>query len=105
MTNNEQIISQIEEKLLTVFDPEFPIMDIFTMWLIYEIKPDLANSNIEILMTLTSPTCPAWDQIQSDIKNAIRSIFPDTKINITITFEPMRSLEMIKDQDLRRMFE
>ena len=60
---------------------------------------------IEIIMTYTTPSCPEWELIQQMIKNAISDKLPTYDTNIEITFDPQRSLDMIKDQDLRRMFE
>ena len=44
------------ETLKTVYDPEIPV-DVYEMGLIYEINVD-DDFNVEIIMTLTSPSCP-----------------------------------------------
>ena len=102
--NNEELLKIIEEQLQTVYDPEFPIVDIFTMGLIYDIKTSQEQHTIDIIMTFTSPSCPMWDMIVEMIKTAISNKLPDRIVNIEITFEPMRSPEKIKDEDLQRMF-
>jgi metal-sulfur cluster biosynthetic enzyme len=56
-------------------------------------------------MTYTTPSCPEWELIQEMIKNAISDKLPTYITTIEVTFDPQRSLDMIKDQDLRRMFE
>jgi metal-sulfur cluster biosynthetic enzyme len=56
-------------------------------------------------MTYTTPSCPEGELIQQMIKNAISEKLPTYTTTIEITFDPQRSLDMIKDQDLRRMFE
>ena len=56
-------------------------------------------------MTYTTPSCPEGELIQQMIKNSISDKLPTYATNIEITFDPQRSLDMIKDQDLRRMFE
>jgi metal-sulfur cluster biosynthetic enzyme len=61
--------------------------------------------HIALLMTFTTPACPMWDMIEQMTKNAIHEIYPDREVGITITFDPMRSPSMIKDEDLQRMFE
>lgn len=56
-------------------------------------------------MTYTTPSCPEGELIQQMIVNAINDKLPIFKTQIDVTFDPQRSLDMIKDQDLRRMFE
>ena len=97
----ETIISQLQ----WVYDPEFPLIDIWTMGLIYEITIDEDEKSIHILMTLTSPSCPAGDIIEQMIRNAIISVYPEYMLEIQVTFEPPRTYHMMKDDDLKRMFE
>ena len=89
----------------TVYDPEFPIVDIFTLGLIYDIVLDEPGKKVSILMTFTTPSCPMADQLQEMVKNAVNEIVPDWLVELKITFEPMWTLDMIKDPDLKRMFE
>ncbi len=88
-----------------MYDPEFPLIDIYTMGLIYKITIDTEEHNIHLLMTLTSPSCPAGDIIEQMIRNAIISVYPEWMLEIEITFEPPRTYHMMKDDDLKRMFE
>lgn len=104
-TTNNELITIIEEKLQTVYDPEFPIVDIWTLGLIYDIAVDEENHIVKLLITFTSPSCPAADQIQEQCINVINEALPMFTVNIEITFDPLRSFEKIKDPDLIRMFE
>lgn len=103
MTNNKEIIESIEDILKTVYDPDFPIIDIFTLWLIYDIQTN--KKIIEILMTFTTPNCPQAETLQEMIKNGIKEKYTDYETVITVTFDPMWNMDMIKDPDLKRMFE
>lgn len=103
--STDSITQLICEQLETVYDPEFPIVDIFTLGLVYSIIVDTDEEKIEIIMTYTTPSCPEWELIQEMMKNAITDKLPTYTIQIEVTFDPQRSLDMIKDQDLRRMFE
>lgn len=103
--NPDDITTTICNQIETVYDPEFPIVDIFTLWLIYSIVVDQDEHLIDIIMTYTTPSCPEWELIQEMIKNAISDKLPTYITTIEVTFDPQRSLYMIKDQDLRRMFE
>lgn len=97
-------IESVTAKLMTVYDPEFPLVDIYTMWLVYQIHIDSELHIIDILMTLTSPACPAADIIQEMIINVMIELNPTYQTQIELTFEPMWTIEMIKDEDLQRMF-
>ncbi len=103
--DNIAMLWDIEQQLQTVYDPEFPVIDIFTLGLIYDISIDDKNQAIHILMTFTTPACPMGDMIEQMVKNAIMEIYPCWDIIIEITFDPLRSPKMIKDEDLQRMFD
>ena len=65
---NDKIIRAIK----TVYDPEIPV-DVYELGLIYEINIK-DNKDVQVLMTLTSPSCPAAESIPSDVKNRIEMI-------------------------------
>jgi len=105
---NSQIsstVQKLEEKLKTVYDPEFPMVDIYTLWLIYKVEADDIQKNVKILMTFTTPFCPMADMIKEMIQNAILEVVPTFTVDIEVTFEPSRNQTMIRDKDLQRMFE
>ena len=102
---SEDMLPHIEAQLQTVYDPEFPVVDIWTLGLIYTVDIHEAEKTIAILMTFTTPACPMWEMIEQMTENAVHEVYPDRAVQITITFDPMRSPAMIKDEDLQRMFE
>ena len=93
----------IIEILKTVYDPEIPILDIYTMGLVYEIAVD--KNNVHIIMTLTTPACPMGDMIVEMIKNAITQKFPNANVNVDVVFEPKWTVDKIKDENIRQMFQ
>ncbi|MFA7284519.1 MAG: metal-sulfur cluster assembly factor [Candidatus Absconditabacterales bacterium] len=124
------------ECIKTVFDPEFPLVDIRTMGLIYRIDishnqatasdqrdtethaPVLEGErdeegfvsytdqgSIVIDMTLTTPACPAADYLPEAAKNAVQIMFPDYAVSVVMVWDPTWTIAMIKDEDLKRMFE
>ena len=99
-----QIINQIVDCLKTVYDPEFPMVDLYTLGLIYDVKVNESKKIINILMTYTTIACPLWDMLQQLCKNAILEKFPEYEINIEITFEPLWNTTMIKDKDIQKLF-
>jgi metal-sulfur cluster biosynthetic enzyme len=95
---------RIIEKLKTVYDPEFPLVDMYTLGLIYGIDLKIKNKICDVTMTFTTPTCPMADMIMELVKNAVLDVIPDWEVNIIISFEPMWEPSMIKDADLQKMF-
>lgn len=102
---NQEMHDLIVAQLETVFDPEFPVIDIYTLWLIYNIDINEEDTLITILMTFTTPQCPMGDMIEAMTRNAILDVYPWWQVMLELTFDPLRSPKMIRDQDLQRMFE
>lgn len=105
MTTDTNLLAAIEAKLQTVYDPEFPMVDIFTLGLIYEIQIQEADHHIHVVMTFTTPACPMAEMLQEMIINAINEVAPEYTVDIEISFDPMWTYAMIKDEDLQKMFE
>ncbi len=105
MNNTDQMKIAIEERLKEVYDPEFPMIDIFTLWLIYSVDIFDDKQKAIITMTFTTPACPMAETLKEMTKNAVLEILPDFEVDIQITFDPMRTIDMIKDDDLKRMFQ
>jgi metal-sulfur cluster biosynthetic enzyme len=57
-----QIRERVIEQLRAVFDPEIPVNIYHELGLIYEVTVDDAGQ-VAIRMTLTSPMCPAAEQL------------------------------------------
>lgn len=91
MIQKEQIIAAIKQ----VYDPEIPV-DVYELGLIYEINI-LPLNNIEILMTLTSPNCPAADIIPLQIEEKIRAIEGVHEVMVHLTFEPSYTTDRMSE--------
>lgn len=96
MENNETKISkdQIIDALKGVFDPEIPV-DIYEMGLIYDIKTN--GSNVDISMTLTSPSCPAAQTIPEDVKDKVGRIPGVENVEVEIVWDPTWGMEMMSE--------
>ena len=105
MMTNKPLNEQIESALKTVYDPDFPVVDIYTLGLIYSFDVDQKTKKIRIVMTFTTPVCPMADYLIESVKNAVLFVAPDYEVFVEITFEPHRSPKLIRDEDLQRMFE
>ena len=89
---NDKIIRAIK----TVYDPEIPV-DVYELGLIYEI--DIKdNKDVNVLMTLTSPSCPAAESIPSDVKNRIEMIKEINDVDVEITFDPPYTSDLMSEE-------
>ena len=89
---NDKIIRAIK----TVYDPEIPV-DVYELGLIYEI--DIKdNKDVHVLMTLTSPSCPAAESIPSDVKNRIEMIREINDVDVEITFDPPYTSDLMSEE-------
>lgn len=84
----ENIIDALRE----VYDPEIPI-SVYDLGLIYDIKVN--DGKADILMTLTSPTCPTAEYLQEQVQSACERIVGEGNVTIELTFEPKWSPDRV----------
>lgn len=97
-TNNDTLAlkEDIIRAIKGVYDPEIPV-DVYELGLIYEINI-LPINNVEIVMTLTSPSCPAAESIPSEIEMSIREVEGVNDVNIELTFDPPYATDMMSEE-------
>ncbi len=99
-TNVEPIDSAaLKQKVVNaiklVYDPEIPV-DVYELGLIYEITVYPVN-NVYIMMTLTSPNCPAAESIPSEVKERVKEIKGVNNVEVELTFDPPYSQDMMSE--------
>ncbi|HTB25639.1 MAG TPA: iron-sulfur cluster assembly protein [Puia sp.] len=82
----EDLKEKVIEKLQTVFDPEIPV-SIYELGLIYEINI-LPINNIQIVMTLTAPGCPAAQTLPVEVDQKLREIEGVNDVHVAVTWNP-----------------
>ncbi|MBO3700600.1 SUF system Fe-S cluster assembly protein [Roseivirga sp. E12] len=92
----ENLRDEVVAAIKTVYDPEIPV-DIYELGLIYEINVFPVN-NVYVLMTLTSPSCPAAEVIPEETKQAIQKIEGVSDVEIELTFDPPYTQEMMSEE-------
>ena len=90
------LYEQVIRALKNVYDPEIPV-NIFELGLIYEVNIDEMN-DVRILMTLTSPACPAAQEIPGDIKSKVEPIPGVQAVQVEVTFDPPWDKDMMSDE-------
>ena len=101
MSDQEQI--QVEEELKakiikaiqTVYDPEIPV-NVFDLGLIYDIKIFPIN-NVNVIMTLTSPSCPSAGQIPGEVEASVRTVEGINDVIVDLTFDPPYTQDMMTE--------
>jgi FeS assembly SUF system protein len=92
----ERLTSEIVAALKTVFDPEIPA-DIYELGLIY--KVDIKDDrSVDVVMTLTTPNCPAAGELPTMVENAIASVPGVGVVNVNLVWEPMWSPDRMSDE-------
>ncbi|MCF8476251.1 MAG: SUF system Fe-S cluster assembly protein [Pseudolabrys sp.] len=72
--------------LKTVYDPEIPA-DIYELGLIYKI--DIGdNREVKVDMSLTSPNCPAAQELPIMVENAVASVAGVKGATVTVVWDP-----------------
>ena len=100
LTHEEK--QQIEERIIdvirTIYDPEIPI-DIYELGLIYEVKVD-DNAHAEVLMTLTSPSCPVAESLPLEVEEKVRGMQEVKSGKVVLTFDPPWDKDMMSEAAL-----
>jgi FeS assembly SUF system protein len=81
-----RVTDDIIAALKTVYDPEIPA-DIYELGLIYRI--DLADDRaVTVDMTLTTPNCPAAQELPTMVENAVASVPGVGGVKVNIVWDP-----------------
>ncbi len=96
MIGNEEILKQkVVERLHTIYDPEIPV-NIYELGLIYEINI-LPINNVQIVMTLTSPACPAAQTIPVEVDQKVKEIEGVNDVHVAVTWTPPWDKSMMSE--------
>ena len=72
-------------------------VDVYELGLIYDIQI-LPINNVHILITLTSPSCPAAESIPKDIKDRVEMIKEINDVEVEITFDPPYTTDLMSEE-------
>lgn len=82
--------------LKSVQDPEL-MLNVYDLGLIYEINQK-ENGDVEIEMTLTSPTCPMGPEMIQMAAHAVASVVGVGKVKVNLTFDPPWTTDKLSDE-------
>lgn len=92
----EEIKEAVIEVLKTIFDPEIPV-NIYELGLIYEVNI-MPEDVVEIVMTLTSPSCPVAGTLPGEVEEKVKSVSGVSDAVVELVFEPPWSQEMMSEE-------
>lgn len=93
--NTEGLKEKVIECLKGIFDPEIPV-NIYELGLIYEVDI-LPLNNVQIVMTLTSPACPAAQSLPIEVDQKVRTIEGVNDVHVAVTWTPPWDKSMMSE--------
>ncbi len=91
----EELKKKIVEVLQTIYDPELPV-NIYELGLIYEVDV-LPVNNVQIVMTLTAPGCPAAQSLPIEVDQKVRQIEGINDVHVAVTWNPPWDKSMMSE--------
>ena len=88
--------TEVVKAIKSVYDPEIPV-DVYELGLIYEVSIIPPLNKAYILMTLTSPSCPAAEAIPDEVKTAVGNVEGISEVEVELTFDPPYSQDMMSE--------
>lgn len=93
--DSDALKEKVIEKLQTIYDPEMPV-SIYELGLIYEINV-LPINNIQVVMTLTAPGCPAAQSLPIEVDQKLRQIEGVNDVHVAVTWNPPWNKTMMSE--------
>ncbi len=93
--DTEELKQKVVDCLQTIYDPEIPV-SIYELGLVYEINI-LPINNVQVLMTLTAPGCPAAQSLPIEVDQKIREIEEVNDVDVTVTWNPPWNRSMMSE--------
>ena len=90
-----ELTQRVIDMIKTCYDPEIPV-DIWELGLIYEVYID-EDKNLEVVMTLTSPSCPVAESLPKEIEDKLKTVEGIASAKMDLTFEPAWDKEMMSE--------
>lgn len=91
----EELKKKVVDVLQTIYDPELPV-NIYELGLIYEVDV-LPVNNVQIVMTLTAPGCPAAQSLPIEVDQKVRQIEGINDVHVAVTWSPPWDKSMMSE--------
>ena len=94
--NSQELYKRIENVCRTIYDPEIP-HNIWDLGLVYSINID-DDDNVNIKMTLTTPSCPVGEQFLNNVQLRVGEIHDVNKCNVELVWDPPWDASMMSEE-------
>lgn len=91
----EELKKKVVGVLQTIYDPELPV-NIYELGLIYEVDV-LPVNNVQIVMTLTAPGCPAAQSLPIEVDQKVRQLEGINDVHVAVTWNPPWNKSMMSE--------
>lgn len=81
--------------LRNIYDPELPV-NIYDLGLIYRINVE--DSDVDVVMTLTSPNCPVAGSLPAQVECAIKALDEVDHVCVELTWDPPWDSDRLSDE-------
>ncbi|HEV2833115.1 MAG TPA: iron-sulfur cluster assembly protein [Hanamia sp.] len=93
---DEEILKQkVIDCLQTIYDPEIPV-SIWELGLVYEVDI-LPINNVQIVMSLTAPSCPSAQDIPVEVDQKLRMIEGVNDVHVSVVWDPPWDRDMMSE--------
>ncbi|MCK6606229.1 MAG: DUF59 domain-containing protein [Ignavibacteriaceae bacterium] len=93
--NFQELQEKVVATIKSCYDPEIPV-DIWELGLIYELKFD-REANLVVLMTLTSPMCPAAGSLPGEVEAKLKNVPGLKSVKIELVWDPPWDKDMMSE--------
>lgn len=93
--DSEELKEQVINCLQSIYDPEIPV-SIYELGLVYEVEI-LPINNVQIVMTLTAPSCPSAQEIPIEVDQKVRMIEGVNEVNVSVVWDPPWDRSMMSE--------
>ena len=94
--DEDALKQKVIDCLQTIYDPEIPV-SIYELGLIYEAEVLPPYNNVQIVMTLTAPSCPSAQDIPVEVEQKVRAIEGVNEVVVIVTWDPPWDSDMMSE--------
>jgi FeS assembly SUF system protein len=94
--DNDVLKKKVIDCLQTIYDPEIPV-SIYELGLVYEAEVLPPYNNVQIVMTLTAPSCPSAQDIPVEVEQKVRAIEGVNEVIVIVTWDPPWDSDMMSE--------
>lgn len=91
----------VREALRAVLDPELGV-NVVDLGLVYQVE--VADRDVRVALTMTTPACPLGDALVEQAEEAIRTRVPDLgRVQVDLVWDPPWTPSMMSDAARERL--